>query len=367
MHRLVLTLWERHRPGVLLVTHDVDEALALADRVLVLSGGQITHACRVTEPRPGHRDQPELVTLRTQLLTRAGGTDTEGTDMTKVYVRRPAPDLAGRDGCWRPGCVIRRRARRRSSGEHAPAQGSSVSNVTLNIGDQKGTGARGAADRRRPDQQAAVQGRLVGLHLRPADAAGHGLGRDRHRRRRRRPAGLRRGRRLQGRDRRRPDGEPAGRRAAGAEELADPPRSPQLTRQEDRDRAGQLRQLSPARGAHQGGADRSRTSRWTTCSPPTRWPRSRSGQVDAWDVWSPYIEQAVAQDHARILVNGVRLSAAPTRSRWPPRPPLANPAKAAAIKVYLQLLDQAYVWAAHAPAGLGHVLGARRPGCRAAS
>jgi sulfonate transport system ATP-binding protein len=78
MHRLVLTLWERHRPGVLLVTHDVDEALVLADRVLVLSGGQITHACRVTEPRPRHRDQPELVALRTQLLTELR-VSTEGT------------------------------------------------------------------------------------------------------------------------------------------------------------------------------------------------------------------------------------------------------------------------------------------------
>jgi sulfonate transport system substrate-binding protein len=29
-----------------------------------------------------------------------------------------------------------------------------------------------------------------------------------------------------------------------------------------------------------------------------------SGHVDAWDIWSPYIEQVVGQDHARILVNG---------------------------------------------------------------
>ena len=41
MHRLVRQLWERHRPATLLVTHDVDEALALADRVLVLEGGRI--------------------------------------------------------------------------------------------------------------------------------------------------------------------------------------------------------------------------------------------------------------------------------------------------------------------------------------
>jgi sulfonate transport system ATP-binding protein len=72
MHGLVLTLWERHRPGVLLVTHDVDEALLLADRVLVLADGRIAHDCQVEQPRPRHRDQPELVSLRTQLLGELG-------------------------------------------------------------------------------------------------------------------------------------------------------------------------------------------------------------------------------------------------------------------------------------------------------
>ena len=37
MHGLLMALWAKHRPAVLLVTHDVDEALALADRVLVLA------------------------------------------------------------------------------------------------------------------------------------------------------------------------------------------------------------------------------------------------------------------------------------------------------------------------------------------
>ena len=52
MHRLVLSLWTRHRPAVLLVTHDVDEALALADRVLVLGEGRISHSSLITLPRP---------------------------------------------------------------------------------------------------------------------------------------------------------------------------------------------------------------------------------------------------------------------------------------------------------------------------
>jgi sulfonate transport system ATP-binding protein len=72
MHQLVLSLWTQHQPAVLLVTHDVDEALALADRVLVLGGGRITHSSSITLPRPRDRDHPELVALRLRLLTELG-------------------------------------------------------------------------------------------------------------------------------------------------------------------------------------------------------------------------------------------------------------------------------------------------------
>ncbi|MBB2926753.1 ABC transporter ATP-binding protein [Paraburkholderia silvatlantica] len=41
MHGLVKELVARHAPGVLIVTHDVDEALALADRILVMRAGRI--------------------------------------------------------------------------------------------------------------------------------------------------------------------------------------------------------------------------------------------------------------------------------------------------------------------------------------
>jgi sulfonate transport system ATP-binding protein len=68
----VLSLWTRHRPAVLLVTHDVDEALALADRVLVLGDGKITHSAPITLPRPRHRDHPNLVALRLRLLSELG-------------------------------------------------------------------------------------------------------------------------------------------------------------------------------------------------------------------------------------------------------------------------------------------------------
>jgi sulfonate transport system ATP-binding protein len=77
MQELVLGLWERHAPAVLLVTHDVDEALALADRVLVLSGGRITHQTRIAALRPRDRDSAELIELHDRLL-RELGVDTKG-------------------------------------------------------------------------------------------------------------------------------------------------------------------------------------------------------------------------------------------------------------------------------------------------
>jgi sulfonate transport system ATP-binding protein len=78
MHRLVVRLWARYEPAVLLVTHDVDEALALADRVLVLANGRVGYGCRIDVPRPRDRNQSELAVLRTRLLTELG-VDTEGT------------------------------------------------------------------------------------------------------------------------------------------------------------------------------------------------------------------------------------------------------------------------------------------------
>jgi sulfonate transport system ATP-binding protein len=78
MHQLVLGLWGRHRPAVLLVTHDVDEALALADRVLVLADGRITHESHIGLDRPRDRDDHELTDLRDRLLFELG-VNTKGT------------------------------------------------------------------------------------------------------------------------------------------------------------------------------------------------------------------------------------------------------------------------------------------------
>ena len=52
MRALLLELWRRHGFGVLLVTHDVDEAIELADRVLVMDDGRISHTIEIDDPRP---------------------------------------------------------------------------------------------------------------------------------------------------------------------------------------------------------------------------------------------------------------------------------------------------------------------------
>jgi sulfonate transport system substrate-binding protein len=70
-----------------------------------------------------------------------------------------------------------------------------------------------------------------------------------------------------------------------------------------------------------------------------------SGHVDAWDIWSPYIEQVTGQDNARILVSGDGYGA-PYSFEVASRAALNDPAKAAAIRDYLTTLNQAYVWSA---------------------
>ncbi|GAA0806262.1 ABC transporter ATP-binding protein [Spirilliplanes yamanashiensis] len=72
MQELFGRLHERHRFAALLVTHDVDEALLLADRVLVLDGGRIAQELDVRLDRPRAPDDPGFAPLRRQLLDRLG-------------------------------------------------------------------------------------------------------------------------------------------------------------------------------------------------------------------------------------------------------------------------------------------------------
>ncbi|MET9827068.1 MULTISPECIES: ABC transporter ATP-binding protein [unclassified Streptomyces] len=72
MHALLRRLCERHRPAVLLVTHDVDEAVALADRVVVLDRGRISADLPVRLPAPHRHGGAAYEALRGRLLARLG-------------------------------------------------------------------------------------------------------------------------------------------------------------------------------------------------------------------------------------------------------------------------------------------------------
>jgi sulfonate transport system ATP-binding protein len=80
MHDLLAALCARHQPAVVLVTHDVDEAILLADRVLVLSGGSIAHEVQVDIEKPRRRDDPRFLELRAALLEQLGVARTVGGD-----------------------------------------------------------------------------------------------------------------------------------------------------------------------------------------------------------------------------------------------------------------------------------------------
>jgi NitT/TauT family transport system ATP-binding protein len=52
LHRTVLELWNEHKLSVMFVTHDVDEALTLADRVIVMKAGEIVDDRAIKADRP---------------------------------------------------------------------------------------------------------------------------------------------------------------------------------------------------------------------------------------------------------------------------------------------------------------------------
>jgi NitT/TauT family transport system ATP-binding protein/sulfonate transport system ATP-binding protein len=70
----LLRLWQRNGFTALLVTHDVEEALLLSSRIIVLSErpARIKAEFRFDKPYPRHRDDPELVALRRNILGTLG-------------------------------------------------------------------------------------------------------------------------------------------------------------------------------------------------------------------------------------------------------------------------------------------------------
>lgn len=75
MQDLLIEVWSDRKPTVLLVTHDVDEALYLADRVVILGSSRpatVIAQLPVDVPRPRDHDDPAFFALRSRILGHFG-------------------------------------------------------------------------------------------------------------------------------------------------------------------------------------------------------------------------------------------------------------------------------------------------------
>ena len=68
MQGLVERIWTAGRFTAVLVTHDVGEAVALADRILVVDAGRIALDIPVDVPRPRRRGDPKLAGIEGRII-----------------------------------------------------------------------------------------------------------------------------------------------------------------------------------------------------------------------------------------------------------------------------------------------------------
>ena len=79
MQALVSGLWRERGFSVVLVTHDVEEAILLADRIAVLDRGVVADLIDVSMPRPRSRLDPRFEALRVRILEDLGVSDIDAS------------------------------------------------------------------------------------------------------------------------------------------------------------------------------------------------------------------------------------------------------------------------------------------------
>ncbi|WP_343653750.1 ATP-binding cassette domain-containing protein [Herbaspirillum sp.] len=93
MQALIESLWRERGFTALLVTHDVQEAVALADRVLLIEDGRVTLDQRITLARPRSRGQAQFAALEASILARVlrhPGSDANAIDDGATAELEPA-------------------------------------------------------------------------------------------------------------------------------------------------------------------------------------------------------------------------------------------------------------------------------------
>ena len=72
MQLLMREIWEQDHPTVVFITHDIDEAILLSDRIYLLMDGRTEHEVVIQEPRPRHLDfnlTPEFLDYKKRILS----------------------------------------------------------------------------------------------------------------------------------------------------------------------------------------------------------------------------------------------------------------------------------------------------------
>lgn len=72
MRKLIVNLWNKHNCAVLLISHDIDDALLMADHVVVLNQGKISFSLDIPWDRANRRQNPYFEQYRLQLLSALG-------------------------------------------------------------------------------------------------------------------------------------------------------------------------------------------------------------------------------------------------------------------------------------------------------
>jgi ABC-type nitrate/sulfonate/bicarbonate transport system ATPase subunit len=96
----VLRLWEARGTTMLLVTHDIDEAIYMSDRILTMSPrpGRIEQHIEVRLERPRRRNEPEFLKLRSDILESlhlAGNPAKPGASPAHPVTELPGPERHG--------------------------------------------------------------------------------------------------------------------------------------------------------------------------------------------------------------------------------------------------------------------------------
>lgn len=67
MQNEVLDLWEQEKTTMILITHDIDEAIFLSDRILVMEPGRIKKEIKVDMERPRGRNSERFISIRKEI------------------------------------------------------------------------------------------------------------------------------------------------------------------------------------------------------------------------------------------------------------------------------------------------------------